>query len=106
MYSTIKSPPQRAPVSYVSDGALILYESELQGKSSSLLYRLSVEPRPLLRKRESAVFYTLTVEHLRDGERTTASLRDFSSERREAEALYRRLVAEEITPEGLSLLIK
>jgi hypothetical protein len=44
----------------------------------------------------------VTVERLSDGERASAALRDFSSERSEAEAFYRRLFQDGVTPEELS----
>ncbi len=104
MKNETKSKPGRACVSYVTDGAIVLSEAELSQRGETLLYRLSVEPRTFLRKGDGTVFYTVTVERLSGDERTSATLRDFSSERRDADAFYRRLISEGVTPEGLSLL--
>ncbi len=89
-------------VSFVKEGALVLSETEVASRGSSLLYRLSVEPRTMKRKSETTVFYTVTVERERKGERTVATLRDFSCSRQEAEAFYRLLVKRAVSPEHLN----
>ncbi len=88
--------------SYIPEGSVVLAECEQSFRNFLLIYRLSVEPRPRLRRDDfAATSYSVTVEKLHAGKRTRESLRDFTSDKAVAEEFYRLITKRILFPEHL-----
>ena len=97
-----KAKPHGSAVSYITRGAVVLAECEATYRGFRLLYRLSVEPRPRLRHEDKYITsYTVTAEKVYADKRTTAALRDFTSEKAVAEEFYRLISKKLLFPEHL-----